>query len=229
MRFNTKKIILALSLLLSYAGIAHAQGCSPEESNFSTYYYQKKSLFKILPNASDEIIFLGDSITDGNNWSEMFGNPLVKNRGISGDVTQGVLCRLGEVLESKPAKIFIMIGINDLGRGKPVKYVLSNYEEIIQTIQEKSPGTKIYIQSLLPVNPDFGMFTGHMKAMDEIPVVNKGLAVLADSYGATYIDLYAAFATDEGKLKPKFTNDGLHLKGAGYLKWQQIIQPYIAE
>lgn len=223
-----KKIVLVLSLLLTYTGFAQAQNCGPEESNFSTYYYQRKSLFKVLPNTANEIIFLGDSITDGNNWSELFGNPLVKNRGISGDVTQGVLCRMEEVLESDPAKIFIMIGINDLGAGRSVQYVLTNYEKILQAIQKESPKTQIYIQSLLPVNPDFGMFAGHMKAMDEIPVVNKGLKKLAENYDATYINLYAGFTTEKGKLKPKFTNDGLHLKGAGYLKWKKMIDQYIS-
>lgn len=224
-----QKIILPFLLIFAYSGLAQAQQCSPAETNFSTYYYQRKSLFKVLPNASDEIIFLGDSITDGNNWSEIFDNPLVKNRGISGDVTQGVLCRLGEVLESTPAKIFIMIGINDLGADQSVDYVLKNYEKILATIRQKSPDTKIFVQSLLPVNPDFGMFAGHMKAKDEIPVVNEGLQKLAEQYDATYIDLYTAFATDAGKLNPKLTNDGLHLKGAGYVKWVQLVNQYVTK
>ena len=38
----------------------------------------------------------------------------VRNRGISGDVTDGVLLRLGELIKYKPTSIFIMIGINDL-------------------------------------------------------------------------------------------------------------------
>lgn len=57
------------------------------ERKYSTYYYQRASLFEQLPTSSDDILFIGNSITDGGEWSELFQNPHVKNRGISGDTT----------------------------------------------------------------------------------------------------------------------------------------------
>ena len=116
-------------------------------SQHSLYWHQRAGHFRLLPNDRGEIVFLGDSITDGCDWSEMFHNPLIKNRGISGDVTQGVLDRLGEVVESKPAKIFLMIGINDLARGLTEKEILANIESIIREVRKKSPETKLYLQS----------------------------------------------------------------------------------
>ena len=86
------------------------------QKKFSEYYYHKKAHFENLPNTQDEIIFLGNSITDGCEWSELFQDLRIKNRGISGDITEGVLQRLKEVTESKPSKVFIMIGVNDISK-----------------------------------------------------------------------------------------------------------------
>lgn len=60
---------------------------------------------------SKDIIFLGNSITNGGEWSELLNNKHVKNRGISGDICMGVYDRLDAVLKGKPAKIFLLIGI----------------------------------------------------------------------------------------------------------------------
>ena len=46
-------------------------------------------------------------------WSEIFQNPNIKNRGISGDVTEGILYRINEITESQPLQVFLMIGTND--------------------------------------------------------------------------------------------------------------------
>ncbi|MDQ3279044.1 MAG: hypothetical protein M3Q06_12005, partial [Bacteroidota bacterium] len=72
------------------------------DSLFSTYYHQRVTHFKSLPKTTGDILFLGNSITDGGEWSELFNDVKVKNRGISGDVTAGVLNRLAEVAQRKP-------------------------------------------------------------------------------------------------------------------------------
>ncbi len=220
---------LSLILTLFLADFAVAQQCSEEETDFNTYYYRKATLFELLENDKDEIIFLGDSITDSGSWVEMFNNDRIKNRGISGDITQGVWCRLDEVIESQPEKIFIMIGINDLARGISVDEILANYDKIFDKIDHETPDTELFIQSLLPVNPDFEMFENHMKAKDQIPKVNKGIKELANEYDITYIDLYSKFVTEDEKLNPEFTNDGLHLIGKGYMAWQPLIEKYVDE
>ena len=82
------------------------QSQSWDSSYQTTYYDQKLTLFRLLPDTKGEIVFLGNSITDIGEWSEIWQNPTVKNRGISGDITFGVLARLDEVLSSKPKKLF---------------------------------------------------------------------------------------------------------------------------
>lgn len=121
-----KKIITIITVLIITAG---SQG-QTEKNKYYPYWYQKESLYRSLPNTADEIIFLGNSITDGCNWSELLDEPRAKNRGISGDRTEGILDRLDEVLDSKPIKVFLMIGINDLGAGKSVNFIKMKYVDL---------------------------------------------------------------------------------------------------
>jgi len=199
------------------------------QSKYSPYYYQKKSLFERLPNTENEIIFLGDSITDGCNWAELLQKPCIKNRGISGDVTDGVLGRLGEITESKPQKIFLMIGINDLASGRSVDYILNNIKRIYKAIKGESSETELFIQSVLPVNPDFTLFPDHVNRSREIVEVNQGLQKICAHYELQYIDIYSHLTDKEDKLSLDYTNDGLHLTGAGYIVWRDLLKKYLKD
>lgn len=198
-----------------------------QQRKYSTFYEQRNSLFELLPVSSNDIVFLGNSITNGNEWSELFSNSLIKNRGISGDTSQGVFDRLDNILRGNPKKIFLLIGINDIARNIPVDSIAQNIKCIIYRTQAKSPQTEVYIQSVLPINPDFGLFTDHMKP-DSIQILNKKLKNIAQEYSIDYIDLYSMFVTaGTDKLDPKYTNDGLHIMGRGYFLWRDILLPYI--
>jgi predicted alpha-1,2-mannosidase len=189
-----------------------------------SYYYHRKEHFESLPDTQNEIIFLGNSITDGAEWFELFGgNPNIKNRGIGGDDTNGVLERLSEVTSSKPAKIFIMIGTNDLAYGKSVDHVAENHKKIIARIREVSPDTRVYMQSVLPVD-DAIHFTRPNASMLEI---NRRLKAYCEETGVTYVDLVPAFRDENGKLDKSYSIDGLHLNAAGYKKWVEIIRKWV--
>jgi lysophospholipase L1-like esterase len=204
-----------------------AQESQDDKPKFKRHFYLKKSVFEVLPNNDNEIIFLGNSITAGGIWTELFQDLRIKNRGISGDVTDGILFRLNEVTESKPNKIFIMIGVNDLSKGKSKAYILNNYQKIIDEILNDSPETKIYIQSILPVNNEFDYFKNHTNKTDSILSINNSLKTMAVEQGLTYIDLFSSFANEELKLNESYTFDGLHLNGQGYLLWKNIVEKYI--
>ena len=184
------------------------------------YYYHKKEHFELLPDTEHEIIFLGNSITDNCEWAELFQDPNVKNRGIGGDDTDGILERLEEVTSSRPDKIFLMIGTNDLAYGKTVAHVLENYRKIIEQIRKDSPTTLLFIQSVLPVE-DAIHYTRPTASIMEI---NKRLVELAKEFNLEYIDLFPLFATSENKLNLDYSLDGLHLNGKGYEVWKEMIE-----
>lgn len=226
MRIKYIGILYGVIIFGIFAASSHAQSVE-QKPDFGAYYYHKKSLFELLPNTSNEIILLGDSITDGNEWAELFGNSRLKNRGISGDVTKGVLYRLEEITESNPAQIFIMIGVNDLARGISVDTVLFNYSKIIDQIQQASPSTEVYVQSILPVNDNFSQFSSHIDKTLQIRQANSRLVRLSEQKGATFINLFDEFSTDEDRLNPNYTEDGLHLNGQGYMVWKSVVESYL--
>ena len=196
----------------------------------STYrpasYDLRVGQFRSYPNASTDIVFLGNSITAGTDWNELLQIINAKNRGISGDISFGVLQRLDEVTEGKPAKVFVLIGINDISRNIPDSVILSNYRKIIHRIKTESPGTKIYFHTLLPVNNTFPE-KAHFNKDEHILAVNAGLTTLAAEEKITVIDLHAAFTGSDGRLPREYTADGLHLNAAGYKVWAGLLKPYL--
>lgn len=217
-----KNIVLILVLFLSLTVFA--------QRKYSTFHEQRRTLFELLPTSSQDIIFLGNSITNGGEWSELFNDCHVKNRGISGDISIGIYERLETIIKGKPAKIFLMIGINDIALGVEADSIIFNMNLIVDKIKSESPDTRIYLQSILPVSDEFNMFSGHSSRGHVVKEVNEQLKTLAVKKMVTYIDLYSSFINREtGKISSKYTNDGLHLLGEGYLLWRDIVWPYVKE
>lgn len=219
--------IFAFLLLFNVVTTAQVKKSTFPESLFSTYYHQRVSHFESLPKTKNDIIFLGNSITDGAEWSELFDDIHIKNRGISADFTVGILNRLDEICDRQPKKIFLLIGVNDLARNSSTDSILKNISQIAKYIKQESPATKLYIQSILPVNDTFKTFSGHTSKSEQIKIINNNLKQNASILKYTFVDLYPSFLDSDGKLSKQFTNDGLHLKGEGYLLWKHIIFPII--
>ncbi len=194
------------------------------DSSFRFYYYdQKLSMFEMMPDQDKEVVWMGDSITDGAEWSELFPGLRTLNRGISSDNTFGMLYRIGEVAKRKPVKLFLLIGINDIARNIPNEVILRNYVKLIDSIQIQSPNTKILIQTILPTNNVFTQFKNHQNKTEQIAEVNSSLKIICQQRGLQLVDLFTAMSDADGKLDKRYTNDGLHLNGAGYQRWKQFL------
>ena len=149
-----KQIIILISIYC-FAFSSNAQEKKWDSTYRPANWKLKVEQFKSYEHASTDIMFVGNSITAGTDWMELLGRPDVRNRGISSDISFGVLDRLDEVIMGKPAKVFILIGINDISRNIPDSFIVKNYQRIIEKIKTASPSTKIYFQTLLPVNNEF--------------------------------------------------------------------------
>lgn len=218
-----KWVTLLFSLACLYANGQQVQWDSTYRPG---YYALRVEQFKSYPDASTDFVFLGNSITAGTDWNELLDITNAKNRGISGDISFGVLERLQEVTEGKPAKIFILIGINDISRNIPDSVILGNYKKIIRRIRADSPATKIYFNTLLPVNNTFRA-RNHFNKDEHILFINAELKKIAGTEKITLIDLYTPFLDAENKLEKKYTMDGLHLNAAGYKVWASLLKPYL--
>jgi len=192
---------------------------------YPPYYQHKKSQFEKLPKSNSDIIFLGDSITDEGEWSELLGNPHIKNRGISGDTTSMLQNRLETILDSKPQQIFLMIGINDLVYDeKSPEAIVAGYKQILQQFQAKIPTTQVFVQSVLPVNNNI---TRYWQNPHNILKLNSYLQELAQEFNYQYIDVFSHLVNSENQLDVKYTSDGEHLNGAAYLVWRSVIAKYV--
>lgn len=222
------KSVFILVVLLVLLGISSTEKVSaqdklPYDTTYTFAHYKvRRAFYEGLPNGKHEIVFLGNSITENGDWNEIFRNKNIVNRGIGGDVCFGLLNRLDEVLASKPKSIFLMIGINDIGRSVPVDVIASKIKEILVKIATDSPSTKIYLQSVLPINEDVIWYDYMKNKSDKIVLLNDQLKRIAATENIRYLDLYSSFANEKGYLKPAYTADGIHLSAAGYLHWRDI-------
>ena len=173
----------------------------------------------------NDIVFLGDSLTEGFDLYHYFKFPNIKNRGLSGDTTYQVRYRMEEIVKASPAKLFLMIGINDLFQGEDENIVLQNINSIIREFQELSPRTEIFVQSILPVNESI-MFADEFLDLS-IFSFNDDIRHACKAMNVRFIDLYSDFLDERGELDRKFTYDGVHLSREGYDLWAKMIDPYL--
>ena len=197
------------------------------QANQDVYYVRRATLFNLLPVSKSDIIMLGNSLTDGAEWNELLNNRHVKNRGIVGDIVEGLYERMEPILKGQPKKIFILSGVNDVSHGVTGDSIARAMEKLIVLIKTRSPRTKVYLQSMLPFNNDVREWK-LLVGRDQVVVDgNRALEQVARRQGVTWINLYPLFADDQGRLRAEYTNDGLHLLGPAYLIWRDAIKPYV--
>lgn len=208
-------------------GFASALGIGTATALADEYWDQKTSLFELLPITENDIVFFGNSITDGGEFAELFEMPNIKNRGIRSDVITGLEKRLSQVTSGHPKKIFLLIGINDVSHGLSIDKLAERYSRLVKKIKEQSPETQLYVQSVMPINNDFKRYKGLFGKEKTILEFNKRIREIAEKEGAEYIDLWPILSDSAGKLKKSYTNDGLHLNGTGYRAWTNGIESYV--
>ena len=208
-----KIVLLAAALLLAAASFAQSE-----------YNYQKRSLFEQLPIRGNDIVFLGNSITEQGWWSLLLKRGDVENRGIGGDNTFGMIDRLPDILKSKPRKIFLMAGINDLTGGQPVDTIVMNITRMADMVHDAVPGCRLYIQSVLPVNTRRLAYPGLKGHNPQVRALNARLVRLCDAKPwCTFVDLAPLLSDADGELRIDLTKDGIHLHPAGYVIWTCLL------
>jgi lysophospholipase L1-like esterase len=218
-------LIISLCLhgitLVAFVGkrIYFSQGPSdkhPQTEWADRYNVMRSDVQGSLAVDSGDIVFVGNSLTEGFPVSEMFPGLPVKNRGISSNRTSHVLGRIRRIAEAKPAKIFIEIGTNDIQAGVFIDSIIKNYQGIIRYIKSTSPNTGIYALSVFPVSMQYGW------ANDSIKTFNTTLQGLCAYEDATYIDIHSALVKNN-ILDSSYTADGIHLNMKGYRIWREKV------
>ncbi len=190
---------------------------------------QRSTLFEVLIPDSSSIVMLGNSLTNGCEWHELLDMPNVLNRGISGDTTKDINARLESVIQGRPAKIFLLSGVNDISHGLSADSVAKDIITLVDRILREAPVSQLYVQSILPINNSFGRYKRMIGKEQVISEVNTLVAIACRERGVPFIDIHNLMTDAAGNLRVELTNDGLHLLGSAYIIWKQAIMPYLKD
>lgn len=215
---SSKTVIIILSILLLISLV------------INIYFSGVKKTSIVL---DENIVFFGDSITNGYKIEEFYPKNNVINSGTSGDTTENLLERMEDVYKYNPSKVFILIGINDLNRGKSIDEILDNIQRIVNNIKTNRKYTNIYIESVYPINrnvfEDKDYSFNNDISNDTIKELNDRLSNLCKENSIQYVDVYNNLIDSEGNLKEDYTREGLHLTDLGYFKVTSSLSKYIDE
>lgn len=186
-----------------------------------SWRYNRYDGFKAHKVTDKTIVFFGNSITNMHEWWEAFNNPNIVNRGVNGAETPIMLEHFESILVGKPAKIFLMMGTNDLGTSgmNTPSHVAKSVRTALMRCQKESPNTQVYVQSILPCTGN------NIKDTKNVPITNDSLKNICTEFAnATYIDLYPLLP---GIPTHQYSADGTHLTMAGYRIWCNEIAKYV--
>lgn len=180
---------------------------------------------------STDIVMLGNSLTEfGGDWSKLLNMKHIRNRGIAGDDAMGIYHRLQQILPGKPKAIFLMVGINDISHDLSAIETFKLCAMVIGKIRKDAPETKLYVQSLLPINESFNCWKTLEGKTDMIPAVNALLYNYCKEKNIPFINLFSKFVRHgTNELRKELTVDGLHLTKQGYKEWMFYLRHYIKE
>lgn len=213
-------------------------GYEGQQKRYSDHYYERMARFEAeSPICNKDIVFLGNSLTEGGNWSEYFSTTekrlnkkggAIRNRGIIGDTAEGISERLDEITKGAPKKIFLLCGVNDISHNLTSGEIVKRIEELIVKIKRDSPKTKLYLQSLLPFNESFKRYKNLTGKSGMVSEINVELERLARLHKIKFLNIYPLFLENgEAVLSPSITPDGLHLDKEGYRIWRDAIEKYV--
>lgn len=196
---------------------------------------EKKNNYKKVDYRYENIVLYGDSITDFYNVEKFYGDLPVINSGTSGFQTKDLL-RLVEnrVYIYNPTKVFIMIGTNDIAFTELTnEEIVENIKLLIDMIKENRPKTKIYIESIYPVNRNtegndiVSSSMVYIRKNERIKEINKMIKEVCKDEKVEYINMYEILSDENGDLKLDYTIDGLHMSENGYKVITKKLMEYI--
>lgn len=169
-------------------------------------------------NAKADIVFFGDSLIYYGDFARIFPDKVVCNLGLRGDTIHGMIERVEQVELLAPAQVYLMAGINDVAFNNLREFV-TQFNQLVFSIINNSPGTKLILQSLLPVNDvDFMVSCSNRQIM----VCNEEIRKISWKYQLRYLDLFSLYE-ENGVLSKDRTTDGIHLTPKAYTQWYDYV------
>ncbi len=242
MSSNNTKVLIVI-LIAIFAVISVFPSCSParsgsdkipqpavQQTDKTEYSYkdnpkytEKMSHYRVYRKQAD-IVMLGNSITARVDWSELLNRNDIVNRGIDADVTEGYLNRMGSVYSVCPKVCFIMGGVNDIARKIPLESTVRNIVQICIDLKEHQ--IIPVLQSVLYVADTYPEYE---KMNTRIHNMNLELERVASENDIRFVDLNQYLSYEKVLMTEYVLADGIHLNGAGYVKWGTVLSGIIAD
>ncbi|MCL2518170.1 MAG: GDSL-type esterase/lipase family protein [Oscillospiraceae bacterium] len=179
----------------------------------------------------DNIIFLGDSTTNGLRsyrmlkdgrettqvWTPVNGTLTLSQASIATilypETSEEIT--IAEAVERKqPSILLITLGVNGVSFMDET-YFKSEYKKMLETIQSKSPNTYIILQSVFPVARSYS--NQNQINNEKISAANEWIASIANDMKLPYLDTYSVLVGEDGFLPEELQNgDGIHLNETGF-------------
>lgn len=155
----------------------------------------------------------------GLNIYKLFDAPIVEVAGQRQKIT------VEEALSQRQfAKIYLMIGINEMGTGT-VETFLEKYQEVIAHLQELQPDAIIYVQGIMKVTTERSE-QGDYINNEGIETRNEGISLLADNQKVFYLDVNPLICDETGGMESSYTFDGVHLKAQYVSIWKEFLKTH---
>lgn len=174
----------------------------------------------------DDALFIGDSRTVGiSEYGDLNNATFFANTGMSVynvfekniSVPQVGKLKLEQLLTYKKfGKIYIMLGINELGYNQ--EKTLKKYKDLLKFVQEKQSNAIIYIEANLHVAAER---SNKDKTINNINInkINNEISKLADNEKIFFIDVNEKFDDENGNLSSNYTQDNVHIYAKYYKEW----------
>jgi lysophospholipase L1-like esterase len=201
-------------------------GPDPDWANLGRYNVSDAILSK-LPAGSNQVVFMGDSITDFWNLTIYFPNRPYVNRGISAQISPQMLVRFPEdVIELQPEVVVILAGVNDL---------FNNFDSLTNEVIKNNlramadlalaENIQVVMSSILPVCG----IPAKILSPARILAINKWMKNYCVQKSLIFVDYYNAMVGSDGLMNQDLTVDCVHPNKAGYDIMVALVQKAIAK
>ena len=181
-----------------------------------------------------DVVFLGDSRTEGfslysglEEGTYFFAvgatveSVFSKN---AWETDRGKVPLLDALAETACGKVYVMLGVNELGWAK-VETFKNQYAKVIDRIREDHPGAEVVLQSILPVSAAQEAKKSYVNN-SRILAYNEAIMELAQEKDCPYLNVAEAVTDENGCLRADWTFDGVHLNTAGCRAWLDYLRTH---
>ena len=194
-----------------------------------------------------DAVFIGDSRTDGLRLYSgirgadflaykslmifhVVGNDQVDQRAVPLNGVGDKKTVLEWLDEKQYAKVYLMFGVNELGYGNDSAFT-DAFSRTVDEIRVRQPEAVLYIQSLVPIEPEKAHATNPASWLnnDNVARYNELLRQVCADKGVVYVDVASALVNDAGNLPPEGTTDGIHFTRSWYEKWYAYLKTHTVD